>query len=203
MSSKKTHDAGHDKWQKFAEQEQGREKVAQDENDMHDADASAEGLTYPTHQELEQELNSLEAQLAEYKDVAIRAKAEADNIRRRAERDVQKAHKFGSEKLLGDLLPVLDSLVRGLEAPEPSDKQAQSYREGMMLTLGLLEKTLEKHGVSAIDPQQGDAFNPERHEAMSMQADPNAQSNTILQVLQKGYELNGRVIRAAMVIVAA
>lgn len=208
MGSKKSGPAGADKWQKFAEQEATQDKINIDEVDEFDPEAEPvaaerEGLSYASHEELEQQLNKLDMQVAEYKDAAIRAKAEADNVRRRAERDVQKAHKYGSEKLLNDLLPVVDSLVRGLEGPEPQDKQAQSYREGMILTLDILEKTLEKHGVQVIDPAKGEAFNPERHEAMAMQPDPKAKSNTILQVLQKGYELNGRVIRAAMVMVAA
>ena len=208
MSSKKTGPAHAGKWQKFAEQEAQQEKINIEDIDAEPDFSTAEakqpdGLTYPSHEELEQQLNALEMQLAEYKDVAIRAKAEADNARRRAERDVQDAHKFGGKKILTDLLPVVDSLVRGLEGPEPQDPQAQSYRQGMTLTLDILEKTLEKHGVQAIAPAKGEAFDPARHEAMSMQPDPQAKSNTILQVLQKGYELNGRVIRAAMVIVAA
>lgn len=201
MSSKKSNPAGADKWQKFAEQDIDQEKINIEEVD--NVDASPEGLAYPTHEELEQQLNVLEMQLSEYKDAAIRAKAEADNVRRRAERDVQNAHKYGSEKLLNDLLPVVDSLVRGLEGPEPEDAQAQSYRQGMMLTLDILEKMLEKHGVQVINPAIGETFNPELHEAMSMQPSPEAKPNTILHVLQKGYELNGRVIRAAMVTVAA
>lgn len=206
MSSKKTDKRDTGRWEKFAQEQEEQPKIdveADDVPDLHETPERTEGLGYASHEELEQELNALEMQLAEYKDAAVRAKAEADNVRRRAERDVEKAHKFGSEKLLSDLLPVVDSLVRGLEGAEPQDPQAKSYREGMMLTLDILEKTLLKHGVKVIDPTQGEPFNPELHEAMSMQPDPNAKPNTILQVLQKGYELNGRVVRAAMVMVAS
>lgn len=197
MSQKKHTGADEDKWKQFAEQ--------QAESDVEETseETSAEGLSYASHDDLEQELNRKDKEVAEYKDAAIRAKAEMENIRRRAERDVQNAHKFGNEKLLSDMLPVLDGLVRGLEGEAPTDPHAKALREGMELTLDMFEKALVKHGLEVISPEKGEAFNPELHEAMTMQPDPNADSNTILQVLQKGYQLNGRVLRAAMVIVAA
>jgi molecular chaperone GrpE len=211
MSSKKIDEPEGSKWEQFAkEQKEEPQKInideAGDPDDFLDLDEPpkrSEGLNYPSHEELEQQLNALEMQVSEYKDAAVRAKAEADNVRRRAERDVEKAHKFGSEKLLVDMLPVVDSLVRGLEAAEPQDAQAKTYRDGMVLTLDILEKTLQKHGIKVIDPAKGEPFNPELHEAMSMQPGSGAKANTVLQVLQKGYELNGRVIRAAMVMVAS
>ncbi|PHQ81261.1 MAG: nucleotide exchange factor GrpE [Coxiella sp. (in: Bacteria)] len=198
MSKKKSEDPKEKKWQEFAEripEDAADEPIFEDEPV---AEAADKGDNGPSHEALEQELNALEMKLAEYKDTAIRAKAEADNVRRRAERDVQNAHKFGTEKLLTDLLPVVDSVVRGMEGMSADDPG----REGMALTLSLLEKTLEKHGVKVIHPELGEAFNPDKHEAVTMQAAPDAESNTILQVLQNGYELNGRVVRAAMVIVA-
>ncbi len=215
MAKNKSQDPKSNKWQEFAEQQvdidtDDAKRLFEDEQasgettpDLKESNKPQSGLTYPSHEELEQELNALEMRIAEYKDAAIRAKAEAENTKRRAERDVQNAHKYGNEKILTDMLPVVDSLVRGLEGQEPTDPAAKALREGMQLTLNLFEKTLEKHGIAIIDPVKGDVFNPELHEAMSMQADPDAQSNTVLQVLQKGYELNGRVIRAAMVIVAS
>ena len=210
MTKKKQPEATPDKWQQFSEEQEAQpDKINLDDSDAQDdlldpekPKQAADGLTYPSHQELEQQLNALEMQIAAYKDTAVRAQAEVDNMRRRAERDVQNAHKYSSEKLLSDLLPVLDSLVRGLEGATPQDAEAKSYYDGMAMTLDILEKTLQKHGVKAIDPARGDAFNPQMHEAMSMQPDPEAQPNTVLQVLQKGYELNGRIVRAAMVMVA-
>lgn len=210
MPKNKSQDPKTNKWQEFAEKQPDTDEVSAlfedeeasgDEPELKPAKPEP-GLTYPSHEELEQELNSLEMRISEYKESAIRAKAEAENVRRRAERDVQNAHKYGNEKILVDLLPVVDSLVRGLEGELPADPAAKALREGMQLTLDMFEKTLEKHGVVVIDPAKGDVFNPELHEAMSMMSDPDAKSNTVLQVLQKGYELNGRVIRAAMVIVA-
>lgn len=209
MSKKKSSQSQNDKWQTFAEQQAEEAEMlkdtapeANDGPELVDPEVAAEsraGLDYPSHEALEQELNALEMKVSEYKDQAIRAKAELENVRRRAERDVQQAHQYGSSKLLNDLLPVMDSILRGLEGCQPNDPHA----EGMKLTLDLLEKTLERHGVSIIDPALGEPFNPETQEAMSMQPAQGAKSNTVLQVLQKGYELNGRVLRAAMVIVAS
>lgn len=179
------------KWQEFAEQEPEPEP-----EEVH------EGLELVSREELEKGLNEMEHQVDEYKDAAIRAKAELENIRRRSERDIGNAHKYGNEKLLSALLPVMDSLTRSLEGPELQDPHLKSMREGMELTLDLFEKTLEKFGVETTNPEPGEAFNPEQHEAMSMQDGPGAESNTVLQVVQKGYLLNGRVLRAAMVVVA-
>src|SRR5205085_2840828 len=101
-------------------------------------------------------------------------------------------------------LPVVDSLVRGLEgAAVVSESQVKVLQDGMALTLDILNKSLEKHGVKTISPEKGAPFDPAQHEAMSMQSVPGALPNTIVQVLQDGYELNGRVIRAAMVLIAA
>lgn len=146
--------------------------------------------------------NELEKEIDAYKNEALRSKAELENVRRRLERDVSNAHKYGSERLIVDLLPVIDSLVRGLEESQSEDRAVQSLRKGMELTLEVLHNVLKKNGVAEINPQPGDAFDPAVHEAMSMQKDPNAKPNTILQVLQRGYTLHGRVIRAAMVMVA-
>jgi molecular chaperone GrpE len=157
-----------------------------------------EGLEFPSRSNLEDQLTAMEMQMTEYKDKFLRQQAEFDNFRKRAERDVQNAHKYGVEKLLGDLLPVLDSLERGLEGVEKND----AHFQGMQLTLEMFIKTLGKYGVSIINPEPGENFDPTRHEAMSMQANPDFASNTIIQVLQRGYELNGRTLRAAMVIVA-
>lgn len=181
-----------DKWREFAEEQENSE----------DAFEELPEIDFPSRDNLEDQLTAMEKKVDEYKDKAMRAHAEMENFRRRAERDVEKAHKFGNEKLLVDLLPVVDSMIRGLESPESHDPHVKSMREGIGLTLDLLHKTLSKHGVKTIDPEPGEVFNPELHEAMSAVQDPNAKPNTIVQVVQKGYELNGRVLRAAMVIVA-
>jgi len=182
-----------DKWKKFSEEQ---EKEAPEKELDFDPEPS---LEFPSHEKLETQLTEMEQQVEKYKDEALRAKAEMQNIIRRAERDVQNAHKYGTEKLLNDLLPVVDSLERGLENGAKDDPM----REGLEMTLSLLEKALAKHGIEIIDPKAGDSFNADQHEAMSMQPDPKAKPNTILKVMQRGYKLNGRVLRAAMVIVVS
>jgi len=164
---------------------------------------SHEGLEFPSRKQLEDQLTAMEIKMDEYKNQSIRAQAELENVRRRAERDITNAHKYGSEKLLADLLPVMDSMVRGLESSESKDPHAKAMRDGLVITLEIFQKTLEKHGVELIDPKPGEAFNPEFHEAMSTISDPDAKANTIYEVVQKGFQLNGRVLRAAMVVVVS
>jgi len=193
-----------DKWKKFTE-----EQTDDYENEEQETPVR-EKLEYTERQELENQLtameqkfNDCELKVSEFKEKNLRLLAQMKNIQERAERDVEKAHKYGTEKLISDLLPVADSLVRGLESSNPEEGNIQSVREGMKLTLDLLHKTLTKYGVEIINPTVGDPFNPELQEAMSIQQAPDAKHNTILQVLQNGYALNGRVLRAAMVIVAS
>jgi molecular chaperone GrpE len=161
-----------------------------------------EGIGFPSRQELEDQLTAMEMKVDEHKNEVLRIKAEMENLRKRNERDVANAHKFGNERLLVDLIPVIDSITHGLEGGEPTEPKAKAIWDGLQMTLDMFTKTLTKHGVAMINPQKGDAFNPELHEAMSMQHDTMAKPNTILQVIQPGYQLNGRVIRAAMVIVS-
>jgi len=139
----------------------------------------------------------------EHWDLYLRTKADVENMRRRAERDVQNAHKFGSEKLIGDLLPVLDSLELGMTSVnlEGADEAVAKLHEGMELTAKMLLSVLEKSGIVAVNPM-GEAFNPEFHQAMSMQETPDAAPNTVLVVMQKGYTLNERLVRPAMVVVS-
>lgn len=143
----------------------------------------------------------LEDQLAAAQEQSLRAAAELQNIRRRAELDVEKAHKFALEKFAGDLLPVIDSLERGLELTNPDDEAIKAVREGMQLTLKLFGDTLGRYRVDAVDPH-GEPFNPEHHQAMAMQESADVEPNSVLKVFQKGYLLNGRLLRPAMVVVS-
>jgi molecular chaperone GrpE len=132
----------------------------------------------------------------------MRIQAELENGRRRAQADVEKAHKYGLEKFAQELLPVKDSLELGLAAAEGSDHEvADKLREGTELTLKLLTTALEKHGVKEVNPQ-GEPFNPELHQAMTMQPSEEYPPNTVTAVMQKGYTLNDRLIRPAMVMVS-
>ncbi|HLD84560.1 MAG TPA: nucleotide exchange factor GrpE, partial [Coxiellaceae bacterium] len=119
----------------------------------------------------------------------------------RMEQEVTKARKFGVERLISELVPVVESLSRALENL-PSDDHSKLTRQGIELTLDMLHKLLEKNGIVSIEPKAGDAFDPTQHEAMAMQPHPDGKSNAVIQVLQKGYALHGRVIKAAMVIVS-
>jgi len=150
---------------------------------------------------LRQELEAARRQAQENRETALRAQAEMENLRKRTSRDVENAHKFALEKFVNELLPVVDSLELGLDAANSAGADADSLREGMELTKKKFLDVLEKFGVSVIDPQ-GEKFNPERHEAMSMQELDGAESNSVISVMQKGYDLNGRLVRPAMVIVA-
>lgn len=147
---------------------------------------------------LEDELASTRAQLAEQQDLMLRIKAEAENIRRRASMDVEKAHKFALEKFSGDLLPVVDNLERALGFINREDEALKGVVEGVELTLKSFLDTVAKFGVNQIDPQ-GQPFNPELHQAMSIQPSADVAPNTVTFVMQKGYELNGRLLRPAMV----
>jgi len=140
---------------------------------------------------------------ASFRDLALRAQAETENIRRRAARDVEQAHKFALEKFAGELLPVLDSIEKAVEAAgalaEGEDTKAMA--EGVSLCHRLFLDTFGKAGITPIDPH-GEPFDPEQHQAMAMIDAPNAAPNSVVDVLQKGYSLSGRLLRAARVGVA-
>lgn len=143
----------------------------------------------------------LEEQLAAARDQSLRAQAEMQNVRRRAEQDVQKAHKFALEKFAGDLLAVVDSLERGLELADPKNEALKAMREGMQLTFKQLMDTLQRFNVVRIDPL-GQPFNPELHQAMSMEESTSAEPDSVLRVFQCGYSINERLLRPAMVVVS-
>ncbi|MFP2770867.1 nucleotide exchange factor GrpE [Oceanisphaera sp. KMM 10153] len=150
---------------------------------------------------LEQQLADATASAQAEKDNALRAQAEMENLRRRAAQDVEKAQKFALEKFAGELLPVIDSLERALEHTDKESDAFQAVYEGVELTLKSLLNTVEKFGVQTIDPQ-GEAFDPNKHQAMSLVENAEVAPNSVLAVMMKGYELNGRVLRPAMVMVA-
>ncbi len=146
-------------------------------------------------------VKTLEEQLAAAQDQSLRVAADLQNVRRRADQDVEKAHKFALEKFAGDLLPILDSLERGVELTSADDEAVRPMREGMQLTLKMFEDTLKRYNLEAIDPH-GQPFNAEHHQAMAMQESADVEPNSVLKVFQKGYLLNGRLLRPAMVVVS-
>ena len=148
-----------------------------------------------------EDANSAEDEIAALKDQLLRAAAESENIRRRASRDVENAHKYANEKLLEDLLPVLDSLEKALELPVQSD-DAKAVLEGIEISLRIFRETLERAGIAIVDPL-GEPFDPSKHEALAMVPNEEVEPNSVIEVVQKGYLLNERVVRAARVVVSA
>ena len=152
----------------------------------------------------ESEVEALRAQVKEAQEQMLRSHAEMQNVRRRAEIDVEKAHKFALEKFVKELLPVADSLEKAVESTEGKDNAGElvaSMREGVEMTLNLFMSSLGKFNVEQLNPV-GEPFDPQQHEAMSMVPAPDAEPNSVVAVVQKGYLLNGRVVRPAMVMVA-
>jgi molecular chaperone GrpE len=131
----------------------------------------------------------------------VRAKAEIDNLRKRHERDLENAHKYALERFVGELLAVRDSMELGLSAAQEGSADMEKLLEGTELTLKLFSDVMERFSVVQIDPQ-GEPFNPDLHQAMSMQPRDDVAPNTVVTVVQKGYTLNGRLVRPAMVIVS-
>lgn len=150
---------------------------------------------------LQEQLKQAEEKANNHWDELLRAKADLENTRRRLQRDVENAHKYAVEKFVQDLLPVIDSLEMGINAANEVDADILKVKEGNELTLKMFNDCANKFGVEAIDPK-GESFNPEYHQAMAMQESSEQEPNTVLAVMQKGYLLNGRLVRPAMVIVA-
>lgn len=184
-------------WKKFKEENTVLPEAHAEVNEPDDLTPGA--LDHPSYVALEEKLTLAEQQAHDYREKSVRAMAELDNIRRRAERDVENAHRYGLEKFSAALLPVADSLEQALQL---ADKETDAnMREGLLLTMQLMVGVLDKFDVKQLDPL-GEVFNPQLHEAMSMQGAADVPPNTVLMVLQKGYTLNDRVIRPARVIVS-
>ena len=147
------------------------------------------------------ELEDAKQTIADQKDGVVRAAADIDNIRRRAAQDVEKAHKFALEKFANELLPVIDNLERAIEFSDKENETLKPLLEGIDMTVKSFNDAVAKFGVEIVNPQ-GEQFNPEFHQAMSIQPSNDVTPNTVLAVMQKGYTLNGRLLRPAMVMVS-
>lgn len=149
--------------------------------------------------------DALEIALAEaekFRDLALRSEAEMQNLRKRSERDVQNAHKFGVERLVQNLLPVMDSLEKAIETSEQAQTPEDDPQlEGLRLCLKLFSEVLEKEGIVVVDPL-GTPFDPNLHEALSLIENPDLEPNSVMAVIQKGYQLHERLVRPAMVMVS-
>jgi len=151
-----------------------------------------------TEDDMLEQLAEAEKKAADNWELLLRTRAEMENLRKRTEKDLENAHKYGMEKFVNEMLPVKDSMEMGIAA---QDATVESLHEGMKLTMNMFNSTFEKLGVVEIDPQN-EAFDPELHQAMSMQETDEVEPNTVIAVMQKGYTLNGRLVRPAMVMVS-
>lgn len=191
----------------MTEQDQSQDPLAQNPaaSDVFDADDAAITAEIagdaPDTATLLAEIEQLQGQLAEAKEQMLRTAADAQNTRRRAEKDVENAHKYALEKFAAALLPVADNLERALEAADRTNEAVKPLAEGVELTAKNLQDVLNRFEVQQLDPL-GAPFDPQYHEAVSMVENPNVEPNTVLLVMQKGYTLHGRLLRAAMVMVA-
>jgi len=158
------------------------------------ADSSAEA------DQLAKDLAAATAEIESLKDQMLRIQAEAQNVRRRAEQDVEKAHKFGVEKFANEMLPIVDCLERAIDA-FGDDENLKPMREGVEMTMNMFLSGLAKFEMVQVNPE-GELFDPALHQAMSMIPVPDTAPNTVVEVMQKGYTLHGRLVRPAMVIVA-
>ena len=150
---------------------------------------------------LHSELEAAKQTINDQKDSVVRAAADVENMRRRAAQDVEKAHKFALEKFANELLPVIDNLERAIEFSDKENEQLKPVLEGIEMTVKSFNDAVSKFGVEIVNPQ-GEQFNPEFHQAMSIQPSNDVAPNTVLAVMQKGYTLNGRLLRPAMVMVS-
>lgn len=151
--------------------------------------------------ELETALSEAQSTIKEQQEGVLRARADMENARRRADAEVEKARKFALERFAGELLPVIDNLERALEMGDGDNEAVKPLLEGVEMTRKTFVSTIEKFGLTPIDPN-GEAFNPDLHQAMSMQESAEHEPNSVMAVMQKGYQLNGRLLRPAMVMVA-
>jgi len=174
------------------------------EGELETAAELEEGTVEPETEEnsLEKQLEDAKAQAADNLEQLMRARAEMENIRRRSEKELTNARKYALEKFAQELLPVIDSMEMGLAAAQDENADVAKLREGTEMTLKMFETAVEKFGIKSVHPH-GEAFNPEHHQAMTMVDSQEHEPNTIIDVMQKGYLLNERLVRPAMVVVSS
>ncbi|MFT5069835.1 MAG: molecular chaperone GrpE [Candidatus Paceibacteria bacterium] len=188
----------------MSEQEQPSEAEVELETNVAEESAETpteEALQEVTVESVQAELELATARVDEQQADVLRAQAEVQNIRRRSEQDVAKAHKFGQEKLMTEVVSLLDNLARAIEASKAEGASLKSLLEGVEMSQKMLLDGLKKFNVDQLDPH-GEPFNPDLHEAMTAVPNPDLEPNTVMEVFQKGYTLNGRLVRPAMVVVS-
>jgi len=172
-----------------------------------DTDAAVDEAAADEHPELETieklqaKLEEAEAKASDSWDKFVRSQAELDNLKKRAQRDLENAHKYGLEKFANELLAVRDSMEMGLSAAKADDADINTIVQGIDMSLTMFNQAIEKFDIQILDPVN-EKFNPDLHQAMSMQPNADVEPNTVLTVMQKGYTLSGRLLRPALVIVS-
>ena len=183
------------------EQEQELATEAEEQAHLEDVVPEAVETSEDADDSTEDQLLKAQATIKEYWDQVMRMRAEVENNRKRAERDVENAHKYALKGFVENLLPVIDSMEMGQAAAISDNATLDSIREGSELTMNMFAQVLERSGLQQINPL-GEKFDPERHQAISMVEIKDAESNSVIEVMQKGFLLNDRLIRPAMVVVA-
>jgi molecular chaperone GrpE len=164
------------------------------------ADAEAD-QSQPLEEQGDHQVEELQQKLSTLGEQLLREQAEMQNVRRRAQRDIESAHKYALEKFATELLSVVDNLERAIDAIDEDDESQKSVAEGLELTLKSFSEVLAKYNVEAVEPQ-GQPFDADLHQAVSTVPNKDVEPNTVINVFQKGYTLNGRLIRPAMVVVS-
>ena len=182
-------------------QDDVQESVADEVEESVEVEATQADEETNAEVSLEERLEAAEQKATENYEAMLRTKAEMENQRRRSQLDQEKARKFALEKFVNELLPVIDSMEMALSNIPADDEQFASVKEGLEMTSNMMLQAMSKSDVQAIDPT-GEKFDPDFHQAMSMTPSDDHESNTVIMVMQKGYTLNGRLVRPALVSVA-
>lgn len=180
---------------------EGAENITETKSDNDDKQSQFESIIQAKDQRIEALEKELQIAKKNESEAMVRARAEIDNVRKRVEQDIEKAHKFALEKFSNELLPVIDNLERALEATDKENPEHKATVEGLELTLKSFLDTVKKFGIEVVGTENGQ-LNPDVHQAITMIESPDHQSGQIVNTIQKGYTLNGRLIRPAMVVVA-
>jgi len=186
----------------MSKKEEAQDTRQEDIEAVEEAAAGEQNIdTNADAEDLAAKIEALEAKVQENWDHYVRTKAEMENMRRRGERDLENAHKYALERFAQELLPVKDSLEMGVAAAQAEAADVDKLREGSEMTLRMLDSAMEKFNIKTVNPLD-EPFNPELHQAMTMIEMPDKEPNTVINVLQKGYTLNDRLVRPAMVVVS-
>lgn len=184
-----------------ADKQTAEEQVPTVEEALEEAQEALEEAQEAVTEDIAALLAESRIEADKHKDMALRIQADMENLRRRTRIDIESAHKYALDKFVNALIPAMDSMEMGMEASSKEEASIESIREGIEMTFKQLLDVLGQFNVERVDPK-GEKFNPELHEALTMIPSPDHESNTVVDVIQKGYTLNERLVRAARVIVA-